>query len=372
MLHDAVGPRRVLLTLDAVGGVWQYALDLAAALGQHSITCLLAGFGPEPTPAQRAACAAIPNATLVWTGAPLDWMVAEEAALDPASAALTTLAQDWGAELLHLNLPSQASRLPPGLPVIVASHSCVPSWWQAVRGTPLPAEWRWQWRRNRLGFDRADAVLAPSASHGAALRAVYGAMPTLRVVFNTAQSVPSAGAAREKIILAAGRWWDEAKNGAVLDAGAPAVPWPVVLAGPLQGPNGAHIRFANVHTTGSLPGEEVRALMRRAAIFAAPSRYEPFGLAVLEAALSGAALVLADRPGFRELWHDAALFLPPEDPAAWAAAFTTLAADPASREALARRGWQRAQDFTPQRQTDGVLAAYAAAASRRMVTMELA
>ncbi len=363
-------PRRVLLTLDAVGGVWRYTLDLADALGRQGIACLLAGFGPEPSPAQRAACAAIPHATLVWTGAPLDWMVTEEAALDPAAAALTALAEEWRADLLHLNLPSQACGLPAGAPVIVASHSCVPTWWQAVRGTALPPEWQFHWRRNRQGFDRADAVLAPSASHADALRAVYGAIPALRVVTNAAQPVAFAEGAREPMILAAGRWWDEAKNGAVLDAAAASTPWPVILAGPLQGPNGAQTSVAHARTTGSLPEDAMRGLMGQAAIFAAPSRYEPFGLAVLEAALSGAALVLADIPTFRELWPGAAVFVPPEDPAAWAQAFTALAADPASRAAWAGRARQRAQDFTRQRQVDGVLAAYAAA-FRRTATMEL-
>ena len=37
--------------------------------------------------------------------------------------------------------------------------------------------------------------------------------------------------------------------------------------------------------------------------------YEPFGLAVLEAAQAGCALVLSDIPTFRELWDGAALFV---------------------------------------------------------------
>ena len=39
--------------------------------------------------------------------------------------------------------------------------------------------------------------------------------------------------------------------------------------------------------------------------------YEPFGLAVLEAAQAGCALVLSDIPTFRELWDGAAMFVPP-------------------------------------------------------------
>ena len=55
--------------------------------------------------------------------------------------------------------------------------------------------------------------------------------------------------------------------------------------------------------------------LRRATIFALPARYEPFGLSALEAGLAGCALVLGDIP-MREVWHDAAMFVPPEQPAA--------------------------------------------------------
>ena len=39
------------------------------------------------------------------------------------------------------------------------------------------------------------------------------------------------------------------------------------------------------------------------------ARYEPFGLAVLEAAQAGMRLVLSDIPSFRELWDGAATFV---------------------------------------------------------------
>jgi glycosyltransferase involved in cell wall biosynthesis len=365
MLRDPLTPpRRILLTLDAVGGVWRYTLDLAAALGAQGIVCLLVGFGPQPSPEQREACAQLNHAGLVWIDAPLDWMVTEEAALAPATTALTRLAREWNVDLLHLNLPSQAAELPADLAVVVASHSCVPTWWQAVRGYDLPPEWRWQRQRNKAGFDRAAAVLAPSASHAAALRRVYGPLPGLQVVHN-ATHVPAAVATeKEDIVLSVGRWWDEGKNGGILDTAAAASPWPVLMAGPLQCPHGELARFANASTTGSLSADDVLSLMRRAALFAAPSLYEPFGLAVLEAALCGCALVLADIPTFRELWQDAAIFVPPNDPAAWAEALAALAADPARRQRLATLAQSNAARFTPQRQLRSLLSIYMAAASR--------
>ncbi len=374
-LQPAPAPARVLITTDAVGGVWRYALDLAAVLGGRGTECLLAGFGPPPGAARLAAARAVPGVSVAWTGGTLDWLVRDEAALDGADAALATLARDWGADLLHLNMASQAARLPAGAPVVVASHSCVPSWWAAVRGGDLPADWRWHERRNRHGFDRARVVLAPSAAHAAALQRAYGPIAGLRVVHNATGAFPAdeapltdKGAASsgpggdEPFVFAAGRWWDEAKGADTLDAAAAAAAWPVVMAGPLDGPSGQRAAITGAEALGELPARDVWSLMRRAAVFAAPSRFEPFGLAVLEAAAGGSALVLSDIPTFRELWEGAALFAPANDPAAWTRAINRLAGDPALRSRLSTAARRRAETFTPARQLAGILDGYAAAA----------
>ncbi len=60
--------RTILVTVDAVGGVWRYALDLAAGLEDEDIKIILTGFGPPPTAEQILE---IPrNCRLVWLAAP--------------------------------------------------------------------------------------------------------------------------------------------------------------------------------------------------------------------------------------------------------------------------------------------------------------
>jgi glycosyltransferase involved in cell wall biosynthesis len=102
--------------------------------------------------------------------------------------------------------------------------------------------------------------------------------------------------------------------------------------------------------------------MRRAGIFVSPSRYEPFGLAALEAAEAGAAPVLADIPTYRELWSGAARFVPADDPEAFARAVNELAADDRERTNLGAAARRRASGFSPQRQLAGLLSLYEAAA----------
>jgi glycosyltransferase involved in cell wall biosynthesis len=98
--------------------------------------------------------------------------------------------------------------------------------------------------------------------------------------------------------------------------------------------------------------------MQRAAIFAAPALYEPFGLGVLEAARSGCALLLSDIASFRELWDGCAEFVDPRDPAAIAAAIRRLLEDPARRAELISLGEQRFPRFTWERAARSTLETY--------------
>ena len=97
---------------------------------------------------------------------------------------------------------------------------------------------------------------------------------------------------------------------------------------------------------GHLPHGAVLHAMSRAAIVAVPSLWpEPFGLTALEAMAGGAALVCSAQGNLPALVGDAAVLVPPGDPAALAAAITALAGDPARRAALGRAGVARAAAF---------------------------
>jgi glycosyltransferase involved in cell wall biosynthesis len=109
--------------------------------------------------------------------------------------------------------------------------------------------------------------------------------------------------------------------------------------------------------------------LRRAGIYALPARYEPFGLSALEAALCGCALVLGDIASLREVWGDAALYVPPEDRDALCDTLARVIRSSTLREDLAARARLRARRFTPERMALGYLDLYELArksfASRR-------
>ncbi|CUH13347.1 Capsular glucan synthase [Jannaschia seosinensis] len=348
---------RVLITVDAVGGVWRWTVDAARALAPHGASCVIVGLGPEPSEAQAAEIAAIPNAELVWLEQPLEWLASGDAAMCGLPEALATLAREREVDLIHVNAPAQAADLSTGLPVVAASHSCVVTWWRAMRDEPLPAEWQWQFDRNLRGMETANLVLTPSAAHATALREAYPVATPVATVLNASTPV-AEGERRDRQVLAAARWWDDAKNGATLDAAAARINAPVVMAGALESPAGARFDAKHAQAAGPMPADEVRRRMSSAAVFVSPSIYEPFGLSTLEAAGSGTALVLSDIPIYRELWQGAALFCDPHHPDGFAVAVNRLLADEALRQNLGLAARRKAQKLSLDRQARELLSAW--------------
>lgn len=348
------GPKRVLMTVDAVGGVWRYAMDLARQLKATGTEFLFLGLGPEPGPAQRDEAEALGE--LVWLDALPDWLADDPSAFESLPRTIEVLACD--VDLIHLNAPTHAAGLRTALPVVVVAHSCVPTWFAAVRNDDCPQNWSWQKDLNRAGLDVADAVIAPSHSHARAMEDIYGLLPQLSVIYNGSSGARLTPSEKRDGVLAAGRWWDVGKNAAALDAAASRVDRRIAAAGACKGPNGAQWTFANVRHLGSLSTSEMAEWLAGTAIVVSPSIYEPFGLVPLEGARAGAALVLADIHTYRELWDGTALFVDPHNSDALAAAINRLSADASLRTDLAAKAQARSEVYSLEAQANAVGALY--------------
>lgn len=96
---------------------------------------------------------------------------------------------------------------------------------------------------------------------------------------------------------------------------------------------------------GYLPDGQVAALYRGALLVALPTIYEGFGLPAVEAMGAGVPLVCSDIPVLREVVGDAAVFVSPERPRAWADALVEVMEDGELRAGLARHGRERSRRF---------------------------
>jgi len=357
-------PRKVLMTADTTGGVWSYALDLCRGLCDRGVEVALAIMGEPPSEAQREMAGRIPGLRLFESTFRLEWMEDPWRDIERAGDWLLGLEARFAPDLVHLNGYVHAA-LPWSAPRLVVAHSCVLSWWQAVKGEPAPASWDRYRREVGAGLAAADLVVAPTAAMLGALieqhteqHRQYGPLARTRVIGNGRDAHSFRPSPKEPIVFAAGRLWDEAKNLAALERVAPDLSWPVFLAGENHHPDGGEVHTHNARLLGRLSQRAVAAWLGRSAIYCLPARYEPCGLSVLEAALAGCALVLGDIPSLRELWRGRAVFVPPDDPEALRRALVELIADPDRRNLLAAGARARAQERTPERMLDAYLAAY--------------
>ena len=350
-------PRKILMTTDAIGGVWTYALDLAAGLAPFGVETTLAVLGPSPARDQVREAEMVAGLTLIETGLPLDWIAEEPAAIGETAAAVRGLARERKADLVHLNSPALAAGGFP-VPVLGVCHSCLATWWSEVKDGPMPPDFVWRTQALWRGLLACDALAAPTASFAAATARAYE-VPTPFVVQNGRRSGARPNTLREPLVFTSGRLWDEGKNVRVLDQAAGLIASPAYAAGPLASPSGGELDLAHLTALGRLSAAEIDNWLSRASIYASSALYEPFGLGVLEAAQAGCALVLSDIPTFRELWDGAALLVDPADPRAYAAAFDRLLRDEAQARRLGALAKTRARRFTVEAMTRGVLDIYA-------------
>lgn len=344
------------MTADAVGGVWTYALDVAQGLTDTGVRVTLAVLGPRSDTEQRAAAERI-GATLIDSGLPLEWTAADAGEVREAALALGRLANDSGADLIHLNSPALAGDAGLRAPVLGVCHSDLASWWAAVKAGPLPEDFRWRTALLGRGYRACDALVAPTAAFAAETARLYGVRPV--VVRNGRRAAAASAGSRERAVITSGRLWDEGKNVRTLDAAAERLDAPVLALGSLTGPQGQAVRLEHARALGRVSEAEVGERLAASPVFSSLALYEPFGLGVLEAAQAGCALVLSDISTFRELWDGAAVFTPARDVNAAAAVLQALLDDSAQQARLGAAAAERARCYTVEAMIDGVLAAYA-------------
>ncbi len=339
------------MTTDTVGGVWNYSLSLAAELAAaHGLRVALAAVGPAASAPQRAGVVAMPGLAFYAYPGRLEWQPGCAPDLAESARWLRDLAAELDVALIHSNQFAYGA-LDAGRPVLVVAHSDLFSWHAACQPLdgPLDAGWRAflaDYRRVVMaGLRGAAAVVCPSRFVAAGLRAHYGVPVPMDVIYNgvappasiEAPAPRRAGPARR--VLTVGRLWDPAKNLAwLLEAVGDSIPGlEIAVAGSLEGPDGATAPPAGpLRVLGPLPHAALMAEMAAADVYVGMSRYEPFGLAPLEAAARGCALLLSDVPSFREIWGDAARYC--RSAADLRAALLDLAAGaPPARQAARQR-----------------------------------
>lgn len=331
---------KVLLTTDNIGGVWTFTLNLAKGLKTHGVDVSVAIIGNELTEHQKKESDFVDRHFFL---SRQEWMQDPWEDIEKAGYWLLDLEQQLQPDLIHLNSYSFGS-LPWDIPVIITAHSCVLSWWEAVKHIPAPAEWSLYRDYVMNGLRYADVVTTPSYSMLRAIEKLYGPVRNGRVIRNGADISLYHSNRKESIVFSMGRLWDEGKNIKSVLAASSLIDYPVYIAGDSSGLDLKEIPF-NVHFLGHLSHENIISWLSRSAIYLLPVKYEPFGYTFLEAALSNCALVAGDIDSMKEIWKDTAIFVDTEDTSAIASAVNVLMADRYKRQLMADKALKRATSF---------------------------
>ena len=396
---------RLLMTTDTVGGVWTFTSELSQELLRRGHAVHLVSFGRKPSIDQQAwaarQCAVStdldphsaqrspigrhperreeplysdrsgptvmgkqpPHQSFLYTPseAPLEWMQDNERAFEDGQQLLLEQIELFRPDLI---LASQFcfGALDTSAPRIVVAHSDVLSWAKACKPSALePTPWLNRYTALvQRGLRRANAIIAPSRwlLHAVAanfsLPADQTVIPNGVRVHQVRDAVPTVP--RRLQAISAGRLWDEAKGLDVLSEAD--IPCPVLVAGDETSTEGDAIKKPPVNATllGPLPAARLHQIFRESAMYLCTSRYEPFGLAPLEAALCGCAVIARDLPSLREVWGEDALYF--DDAASLTAQVRQLLSDPAALTDAQTRARARAQHYTVERMADAYLTVF--------------
>ncbi len=333
---------KILMTSVAAGGLWSYTVDLLRELGALGCELDLAVLGGDIGEARRIEAERLTNVVVHQP---------------PRAAARGRRLHEWLArlaaasapDLLHLNDFTSGTHAFQ-IPAVLVAHDAGPA---ARRRSVVES------------VERADHVIATTES---GLRELLERYPEAdaegRETIIRHGVDPHRwpmGQRREAFVLASGALGDADSKLETLVRAARGLGHPVVIAGarPRGRDRAATQRSANLVLPGPLPRERFGAYCRRAAVYAHPARRAPFGFAVLEAALSGCALVLGDIAPLRELWDGAARFVEPGDESALAATLSELLGDSDEAAKLGLAARARALQYGARRMALAYIGVYA-------------
>lgn len=252
---------------------------------------------------------------------------------------------------LHPALPAFSS----GRPMIVNLLDAI-GWVVPGYRPPQPYEWL-----ERRAAHRADLVLTLSESARTDLEGVLGlSRSKIRVTYLGAPPLDPEPSSKEPYFLFVGGTEKRKNLGVVLDAFKSLDGFELRVVGPHTATpvHDARREQNGVRWLGFVGAEELVELYRHATALVFPSRYEGFGLPVVEAMARRTPVIASDRSSIPEVARGAAILVDPDDVDGLRDAMRRVAGEAGLRAELERRGAEVAAGFSWEETARATVAAY--------------
>ncbi|WP_159800820.1 glycosyltransferase [Flavobacterium sp. MK4S-17] len=349
------------MTTATVGGIWNYTIDLCKALQFYDTEIHLMAMGSLVNSEQQQQLEQLKGINFYESNYKVEWMENPWEDISMAKQWISSVYSKVNPDIIHFNTFGHVAG-DWDCPVVSVFHFCLQTRWSAITGkTSTPDDLKRYRKAVKEALTSACVIVAPTA---AILKDAEKIYPVLKhkhkeVIYNGRDTPEFSITEKEPGILTAGRKINDAKNICLLTDVADDLNWPVYIAGTHNCPEEDEDNEAkNINYLGRLPSKVLQDYMKKASLFVMPAKYEPFGLAVLEAAKAGCALALGDIPTFREIWGDAAVYFNPESADEAAAVLQKLTTDHAFREEKARKALERSKKFTVEKMAGSYINLY--------------
>jgi glycosyltransferase involved in cell wall biosynthesis len=252
---------------------------------------------------------------------------------------------------LHPALPA----LSPGRPMVMNLLDAI-GW--AVPGYRLPQPYEWLERR---AAERADMLLTLSESARADIERLLGiSRAKIRITYLGAPPLDTEPSPKEPFFLFVGGTEKRKNLGVVLEAfgSLEGFELRVVGAHAASPVHDARREQAGVRWLGHVSEEQLVELYRHATALVFPSRYEGFGLPLLEAMARRTPVIAANSSSLPEVARGAAILVDPDDVEGLRDAMRRVADDASLRAELTRRGAEVVAGFSWDETARATVAAY--------------
>jgi glycosyltransferase involved in cell wall biosynthesis len=257
-------------------------------------------------------------------------------------------------DLIHYLHPA-APPFSPGCPVVVNLLDAI-RW--VVPGYRLPYPYDWLERR---AVRRADMILTLSESARADIERVLGIpREKIRVTYLGAPPLDPEPSPKEPYLLFVGGTEKRKNLAAVLEAFKSIEGFELRVVGRHKASpvHDARREQRGVRWLGYIDEQELVELYRHATALVFPSRYEGFGLPVLEAMARRTPVIAADASSIPEVARGAAILVDPDDVAGLSDAMRRIVTEPSLRAELTERGAEVVSSFSWQETARATVAAY--------------